>query len=73
VSVERRARLARCTMVIVDEVAELNHGDGAARAVSGVPTSADGLRDYVAWHKAYDDPRSSLSWRLSVVRSRIAR
>jgi hypothetical protein len=60
-------------MVIVDEVAKLNHGDGAARAVSAVPTSADGLRDYVAWHEAYDDPRSSLSWRLSVVRSWIAR
>jgi hypothetical protein len=60
-------------MVIVDGVAELNHGDGAARAVSAAPTSADGLRDYVAWHEAYDDPRSSLSWRLSVVRSWIAR
>jgi hypothetical protein len=35
-------------MVIVDEVTKLNHGDGAARAVSAVPTPADGLRDYVA-------------------------
>jgi len=60
-------------MVIVDEVAKRNHGDGDARAVSAVPTSADGLRDYVAWHEAYDDPQSSLSWRLSVVRSWIAR
>src|SRR6476660_5617242 len=60
-------------MVIVDGVAELNHGDGPARAVSAAPTSADGLRDYVAWHEAYDDPRSSLSCRLSVVRSWIAR
>ncbi len=26
------------------------------------------LRDYQAWHHAYDDPDSDLSWRLSVVR-----
>ncbi len=25
------------------------------------------LRDYVEWHKAYDDPDSGLSWRLRVV------
>ena len=50
-------------MVIVEEVTELNDGNGDA------PASADGLRDYVAWHDAYGDPQSSLSWRLSVVRS----
>lgn len=27
----------------------------------------DELRDYVEWHKAYDDPESALSWRLSMV------
>ena len=59
--------------VIVEEVTKLNHGDGATRAVGASPTSADGLRDYVAWHDAYDDPQSSLSWRLSVVRSWIER
>lgn len=26
------------------------------------------LRDYRAWHRAYDDPRSALSWRLERVR-----
>lgn len=26
-----------------------------------------GLRDYEEWHKAYDDPDSGLSWRLSTV------
>lgn len=26
-----------------------------------------GLRDYMEWHKAYDDPGSPLSWRLAVV------
>jgi hypothetical protein len=32
-----------------------------------------GLRDYVAWHDAYDDPGSSLSKRLRRVRAEIAR
>jgi SAM-dependent methyltransferase len=41
--------------------------------VRATPASPDGLRDYVAWHEAYDDPQSSLSWRLSVVRSWIER
>jgi len=59
--------------VIVEEVTKLNHDDGTARAVSAAPTSADGLRDYVAWHEAYDDPQSSLSWRLTVIRSWIER
>jgi methyltransferase family protein len=54
-------------------VAKLDPGDGADRSVRAAPTSADGLRDYVAWHEAYDDPRSSLSWRLSVVQSWIER
>lgn len=27
------------------------------------------LRDYAAWHQAYDDPESGLSWRLRVVQS----
>ena len=52
---------------------ELNHGNGRARAGRVAPTPADGLRDYVAWHDAYDDPQSSLSWRLTVVRSWIER
>ena len=30
------------------------------------------LRDYQAWHRTYDDPSSSLSWRLAGVRARIA-
>lgn len=30
-------------------------------------SDADGLRDYVAWHRAYDDPDSRLSHRLRVV------
>ena len=60
-------------MVIVEEVTRPNHGNGAAPAVGAGPTSADELRDYVAWHDAYDDPQSSLSWRLSVVRSWIER
>ena len=61
------------TIVIVKEVTELDHANGAARGVRDMPTSADGLRDYVAWHDAYDDPQSSLSWRLSIVRSWIER
>ena len=32
-----------------------------------------GLRDYLAWHDAYDDPRSSLPKRLRRVRAEIAR
>ena len=32
-----------------------------------------GPRDYQEWHRAYDDPASSLSWRLRVVRGFIAR
>jgi len=31
----------------------------------------DHLRDYVEWHQQYDDPSSSLSWRLAVVRNAI--
>ena len=61
------------TIVIVKEVTELDHSSGAARGVRDMSTSADGLRDYVAWHDAYDDPQSSLSWRLSIVRSWIER
>lgn len=35
-------------------------------------TSADlNLRDYVKWHKAYDDPTSDLSWRLQRVQAYI--
>ncbi len=30
------------------------------------------LRDYVSWHKAYDDPNSGLSWRLRVVQQYLA-
>jgi hypothetical protein len=33
----------------------------------------NGLRDYREWHRAYDDPASSLSWRLRMVQSFIAR
>jgi hypothetical protein len=29
----------------------------------------DGLRDYQAWHRAYDNPESGLSWRLTMVQS----
>lgn len=35
--------------------------------------AAEGLRDYVAWHTAYDDPGSSLSKRLRAVQAEIAR
>jgi hypothetical protein len=28
----------------------------------------DELRDYIDWHREYDDPTSGISWRLSVVR-----
>lgn len=31
------------------------------------------LRDYEEWHKAYDDPNSSLSWRLGIVQQAIER
>lgn len=31
-------------------------------------TDGRGLRDYRAWHAAYDDPASGMSWRLGVVR-----
>jgi hypothetical protein len=29
------------------------------------------VRDYVEWHREYDDPTSSLSWRLGVVRRHV--
>ena len=29
------------------------------------------LRDYLAWHRHYDDPTSSLSWRLRMVQSHL--
>jgi len=35
--------------------------------VSGRRDDESGLRDYVQWHKAYDDPDSDLSWRLRTV------
>jgi hypothetical protein len=31
------------------------------------------MRDYVAWHQAYDDPGSDLSWRLDAVRHQLRR
>lgn len=31
------------------------------------------LRDYVAWHRRYDDPDSALSWRLRVVQDHLRR
>src|SRR5690242_397379 len=31
-----------------------------------------GLRDYEEWHREYDDPGSSLAWRLGVVQRHIA-
>lgn len=33
----------------------------------------DGMRDYQAWHRAYDDPTSDLSWRLDQVQSHLRR
>lgn len=36
-------------------------------------TAATGLRDYVAWHQAYDDPDSDLSKRLRSVQSAISK
>lgn len=33
---------------------------------------SSGLRDYQAWHRAYDDPASGLSWRLRTVQAAIA-
>ncbi len=35
------------------------------------PGGRDHLRDYVEWHRQYDDPSSSLSWRLATVRAAI--
>jgi hypothetical protein len=35
------------------------------------PVRVDGLRDYEEWHRAYDDPDSGLSWRLSTVQGLI--
>ena len=32
---------------------------------------ADGMRDYLKWHDAYDDPTSDLSWRLGQVQAYI--
>ena len=32
-----------------------------------------GLRDYVEWHRAYEDPASGLSWRLRTVQAHIRR
>jgi Methyltransferase domain len=32
---------------------------------------ADGMRDYLKWHDAYDDPTSDLSWRLRQVQAYI--
>jgi len=34
---------------------------------------ADGMRDYLKWHDAYDDPTSDLSWRLGQVQAYIRR
>jgi hypothetical protein len=34
---------------------------------------AGGMRDYLKWHDAYDDPDSDLSWRLSQARAHIRR
>jgi hypothetical protein len=31
------------------------------------------LRDYIAWHRAYDDPESGLSWRLRTVQDWLRR
>lgn len=31
------------------------------------------IRDYVGWHSSYDDPNSSLSWRLGVVQGYLRR
>jgi hypothetical protein len=33
--------------------------------------NADGMRDYLKWHEAYDDPASDLSWRLRQVQAYI--
>lgn len=33
---------------------------------------SDGLRDYRAWHDAYDDPASGLTWRLRTAQREIA-
>lgn len=33
--------------------------------------NADGRRDYLKWHDAYDDPASDLSWRLRQVQAHI--
>src|SRR5499427_8381907 len=38
----------------------------------GLPVAA-GVRDWVAWHAAYDDPWSSLSARLRLVRGHLSR
>lgn len=50
--------------------AQGNDGPVADAAMTSPP--AGQLRDYVAWHTAYDDPESDLSKRLRCVQSHIA-
>src|SRR5215470_18129255 len=51
------------------------HGKRAAGLASTTPTTGrePPVRDWVAWHAAYDDPSSSLSTRLRVVRGHLSR
>lgn len=46
---------------------------GIAEPVTSAGAPGRGVRDYVAWHEAYDDPDSSLSKRLRRVRAEIDR
>lgn len=43
---------------------------GEHGTMSDVPTPRP-QQDWVAWHGAYDDPNSALSWRLAVIQARI--
>lgn len=38
---------------------------------AGVLVSMNGMRDYVSWHEAYDDPESGMSWRLARVQHHV--
>src|SRR5215510_11374893 len=51
------------------------HGKRAAGPASTTPTTdrEPPVKDWLAWHAAYDDPSSSLSTRLRAVRRRLSR
>lgn len=46
--------------------------DARPRGAQPSDTPEEGLRDYVDWHRAYDDPASDLSRRLACVQGEVA-